>query len=95
MTLESRHEGRFNLGVKKLGGMTIKLVPVRAGLPDRLVLMPGGRTYLAELKTDTGRLRPIQKVVFEKLAAIGHPVYVVAGRDGVDTFLQMLKEDQT
>jgi len=94
MTLESRHEGRFNIGVKRLGGMSVKLVPVRAGLPDRLVLMPGGRTYLAELKTDTGRLRPIQKVVFEKLAAIDHPVYVVAGSNGVDKFLEMIEEDQ-
>ena len=33
-------------GVKKLGGVAYKFVsPGNAGVPDRLIVMPGGRVY--------------------------------------------------
>ncbi len=59
--LESKIEARFNASVRALGGYTIKLAPLQRGIPDRLVMLPGGRMYLVELKTITGRLSPMQR----------------------------------
>ena len=41
--------------VKQHGGLCLKWVcPGWAGVPDRLVLMPGGRVYFVELKRAVG-----------------------------------------
>lgn len=72
-------EGLFRRLCTAAGAITEKLVATRAGMPDRLVLAPGGRVYLVELKTDAGDLRPVQKVWHARAAAIGHPVVVLHG----------------
>lgn len=51
-------------------GQCIKLIGVVSGLPDRLVLMPGGVAVFVELKSNGKRLRPLQlywKNIIEKL----------------------------
>ena len=48
-------------------------------MPDRLVLLPGGRVYLVELKTDTGEVRPAQKVWHDKAATRGTLVVILRG----------------
>ena len=77
--------------VRELGGRAVKLVPVDAGLPDRLVLLPGGRSYLVELKAPGGRLRPIQKVWHERAAAIGHHVVVLRSTEDVEQWIEEVK----
>ena len=58
---ESEIEGRLRDGVKRLGGKAFKFVsPGNAGVPDRLVVLPGGKTIFADLKTDTGKVSTIQ-----------------------------------
>ena len=58
---ESEIEGRLRDGVKRLGGKAFKFVsPGNAGVPDRLVVLPGGKIIFAELKTDTGKVSTIQ-----------------------------------
>lgn len=80
---ESAVEAELGRQVKRLGGIYVKLAPTQAGLPDRLVLMPGGRAYLVELKTAGGRLRPVQKVWHERARQIGHYVQVLHGAEEV------------
>lgn len=80
---EATLEGLFRAEVRRSGGMAIKLAPMEAGIPDRLVISPDGTMYLVELKTETGRLRPIQKVVHDRLTKMGVPVVVLAGRDAI------------
>lgn len=79
MPKESRAETVFIRRVRALGGQSYRIVPVHAGLPDRLVLLPGGVTCLVELKSETGALRPAQVLFHTRAAAIGHKVYVVRG----------------
>lgn len=84
---ESVLERSFNLGVRRLGGITIKLVPLHAGLPDRLVLLPDGQATLVELKADGGILSPSQILWHSRSAAIGHPVTVLTGRAEIEAWL--------
>ncbi len=86
-TLERNIERRFRQGVKDAGGWAIKLVGV-AGLPDRLVLRPGGRVHFVELKRPGGRVSKIQAAVHRKLTRLGMSVTVVTGKEEVDAWLQ-------
>jgi len=63
------------------------------GAPDRLVLLPPGRLYFVELKTNLGALEDSQKIMFARLAARGFPVQVLHGRSEVEAFIEnVLKE---
>lgn len=86
---ESALEQRFNREVKKLGGRSYKVCPEYcAGIPDRMVLLPGGRLYLVELKADDGAVSPIQKVWHERAAELGTTVVVLKGEKEVDQWLK-------
>ena len=91
--LESRVEKVLTLGVKLRGGWAIKLVsPGYAGMPDRLVLLPGGRVIFVELKTEIGRLSPRQRQVHLRLENLGFKVEVLYGMDQVRDFLEGIDE---
>lgn len=90
--LESTIEAKLVRGVKAAGGVAYKFVsPGKAGVPDRIVVLPGGRVIFVELKTDTGRLSPGQRVQLDKLRALGAEAVVVRGSAGVQEFLAMCK----
>ena len=58
---ESEIEARLVRGVKALGGVAYKFVsPGNVGVPDRVVVLPGGRVIFVELKAEGGRLSPMQ-----------------------------------
>lgn len=60
-----------------MNGVAVKLDGALAGMPDYLMLLPGGRCWLVEFKATDGALSPRQIYVHEQLAAIGHPVSVI------------------
>ncbi len=86
--IEASVERRFNELVRARGGYTFKLAPTEAGIPDRLVLLPGGRIFLVELKTTTGRLSRIQGVWHAKAARVGTKVAVLHGRAEVEAWVE-------
>lgn len=86
-TLESKIEKQFALMVKARGGLAIKMVPTIAGIPDRLVLWPGGRLHLVELKTTRGQLRAIQIHRHKQLLEMGHKVVVLRGEADIVDWL--------
>lgn len=64
--------------IKKLGGLSIKLVPLHfIGLPDRLCLLPVGRLFFAEIKTTRMKPRKIQLHVHKKLRDLGFRVEII------------------
>jgi hypothetical protein len=69
--------------------MAIKLAPIVAGTPDRLVIYKG-RMHLVELKTDTGRLSPIQVHWHGLAAGQGVTVVVLRGADEIDEWIGAL-----
>lgn len=85
---ERQLEGFFLKRVRLVGGHTIKLAPTEAGIPDRLVVLPGGRIYLVELKTRTGQLSPVQRHWHEKVARLGVTVQVLYGEDQIISWIR-------
>ena len=62
--------------IRKLGGIAPKFVcPGTNGMPDRIILLPGGRTVFAETKSKGRHPRPLQKAAHRRLRALGFPVY--------------------
>lgn len=89
---ESKLEERLVRGVKRLGGRAYKFVsPGNVGVPDRMIVLPGGRIIFVELKTDQGALSPVQRYQIRQLQQLGATVWVVRGMQGVATTLGHLR----
>jgi hypothetical protein len=80
---ESRVEKVLGWEVKDRGGWAIKLLPSVSGLPDRMVLLPGGRLIFVELKSPTGTVKPHQTVIHDRLRRLGFEVVVLNTTDRV------------
>ena len=64
--------------VRRMGGLAPKFTsPGWAGVPDRLVLLPGGRLAFVEVKAPGQRPRPVQVRRKGQLEALGFRVYVI------------------
>lgn len=86
--LEASLEAYFNRTVRlRLGGRTLKVMPTEKGAPDRMVLLPGGRIYLVELKTEVGRTSAAQDLWHERAADLGTHVWVLHGRAEIDRWI--------
>lgn len=86
---ESTIEARLVREVKKRGGLCYKFTsPGNPGVPDRIVILPGGMTIYVELKTEIGRLAKIQQWQIEELRKRGAEVRVLKGMDQVLAFLE-------
>lgn len=90
--LESRVEKRLTEGVRSLGGKAIKMVPTVAGIPDRLVLLPGGRVFFVELKSPAGKLRRVQEVWLGRLDRLGMNTVVLGSTEEVDRWLKEIRK---
>ena len=67
------------------GGVAIKLNPqVYKGIPDRLVLLPGGAIFFCETKAPTGVISKIQGWWHGILEALGFDVHVPTTRAAVE-----------
>jgi len=86
-------ERKLRTEAKKFGGMAAKFVsPGLDGVPDRLVLLPGGRCGFVELKAPGKKLRPLQEKRKKQLEALGFPVYCI---DGIEQIGGVLNEIQS
>ena len=80
--------------VREAGGLALKFVsPGLAGVPDRLVLLPGGRVAFCEVKAPGKKPRPLQVRRMEQLRALGFRVYVVDGVEKVRELMEDMKKD--
>ena len=74
--------------VMKRGGMCPKLVsPGMSGMPDRLVLLPGGRIAFVELKAPGKTPAKLQKYRHEQLRCLGFQVYVVDSMEKIGVLI--------
>ncbi len=72
-------------------GMCIKLLPfLLNGLPDRLVLLPGGKFYFVETKTPGDGPSKIQIQIHKKLYKLGFNVYIVDSEEKLYNFLKQI-----
>lgn len=60
------------------GGHMLKWVsPGTRGVPDRIVLLPGGYVAFVEFKTPNGRMSSLQDVWQRRLSSLGFRAYVI------------------
>ena len=82
--------------IKSCGGIAIKFVaPGMSGVPDRLVLYPGGRIFFVELKAPGKKATPRQLKVQEQLRGFGFEVFLLDSREAVDEFVNGVKSNGT
>ncbi len=81
---------RKKVSLKK--GLALKLIPAGlAGLPDRLVLMPGGRIFFAELKAPGRKPRALQQYTHRLIENLGFMVFVIDSKESVDCVLKEME----
>jgi hypothetical protein len=87
--LESVVEDALVGGCEALGGFCWKLrMPWFTGVPDRLVLLPGGHVVFVELKRPKGgKLSTRQKIVHGQLRVLGFEVLTLNTVELVSAFL--------
>lgn len=88
-------EKKLREAVKKLGGKALKFSsPYETGYPDRLILMPGGKTYWVELKT-TGK-KPTEKQLLKQneLRSLGFVSEVIDSIETLNNFLIRLENER-
>ncbi len=81
-------ERKLVRAVRDYGGLALKFVsPGMAGVPDRLILLPGGRVVFCEVKAPGEKARPLQVHRMEQLQALGFSVYVVDSEEKIGAML--------
>lgn len=78
MMREKHIEQKLTKTVKNIGGLALKFVsPNFNGVPDRLILLPGGKIAFVELKAPGKKMRALQIKRKGQLEALGFKVYCI------------------
>ncbi|WP_342767380.1 VRR-NUC domain-containing protein [Ammoniphilus oxalaticus] len=76
--------------VREDGAQALKFTsPGTAGMPDRIVLIPGGKIIFVELKKPKQKLRPLQQKRKRDLEKMGFQVEVV---DSIERIEEVCRE---
>ena len=75
---ESEVEKQFVNAVRAVGGQALKFTSQSMnGVPDRLVLLLGGKCAFVEMKAPGKQMRLLQRKRRQQLEALGFPVFCV------------------
>jgi len=86
--LEKEIEMQLARAVRKMGGRAVKFIsPGFDGMPDRLVLLPGGKCGFVEVKAPGKRMRALQRVRHEMLKALGFKAYVLDAKEQIEEII--------
>ena len=86
---EKTIEKKLILAIKDMGGIAPKFMsPGFDGMPDRIVLLPGGRMGFVEVKVPGKVPRPLQEARHRMLRRLGFQVYVL---DMAEQIIQILE----
>lgn len=92
---ESALESRLVREVKRIGGIAPKWVsPGNRGVPDRLVILPNGKTVYVEMKAPGKPLKPLQEKWAKTLSKLGHTVYTIDSNERIDRFIAKVMLDE-
>ena len=93
--LEKDVEKKLREMVEKLGGKCLKWVcPGWSGVPDRILLLPGGKVFFVETKRPKGsKVAALQKWWRKTLIALGFTVWHVYDTDQIETVRILLFDE--
>ena len=87
--IEKRIEQALKKAVEKRGGIAWKYIaPAKRGVPDRIVLMPGGKIWFIELKAPGKRPTAIQLKRKAQIESMGFMVRIIDSLEAVDRFIE-------
>jgi hypothetical protein len=79
--------------VKAAEGRAYKFVsPGNTGVPDRLVLLPGGKAVFVELKAPGKEPTKMQLLQHRRIRSLGFTVLVIDNKEKVDEFMNQHEE---
>ena len=85
-------EQKLVIAARAIGGIAPKLVsPGFDGMPDRMVLLPGGHIAFAEIKAPGKKPRPLQLSRHRLLRRLGFRVYVIDDSDQIGGILDEIR----
>ncbi|MCR5487089.1 MAG: VRR-NUC domain-containing protein [Lachnospiraceae bacterium] len=91
---EKTIEQKLVRATKAVGGIAPKLVsPGFDGMPDRLIILPGGRIGFVEVKAPGKKPRPLQISRHDLLRRLGCRVYVLDDTGQIETILREIGGD--
>ncbi len=91
---EKTIEQKLVSAAKAAGGMAPKFVsPGFDGMPDRIVILPGGRVGFVEVKAPGKKPRPLQVSRHKLLRKLGCRVYVLDDEKQIEMILREIGGD--
>ena len=91
---EKHIEQELATRTKAMEGIAPKFTsPGFDGMPDRLVLLPGGRMGFVELKAPGKKPRALQLARHRLLRRLGFKVYVIDGIEQIDSVLEEIDHE--
>ena len=89
---EKQIEQKLVRAVKNIGGIAPKFVsPGFDGMPDRIVLLPGGHIGFVEVKAPGEKPRPLQLARHGLLRRLGFKVYVLDDEQQIGGILDEIR----
>ena len=89
---EATIERKLVSAAKLRGGICPKFVsPGFDGVPDRIVLLPGGKIGFVEVKAPREKPRPLQLARHNRLRQLGFKVYILDGTDQIGEIVYEIK----
>ena len=89
---ENEVEKAFVDAVSDAGGRALKFTSqTMNGVPDRLVLLLGGKCAFVELKAPGKQMRPLQRKRRPQLEALGFPVFCVDKIEQIQPVIKALQ----
>ena len=93
MAEEKFTEQKLVRAVKTMGGLALKFItPGYNGVPDRIILLAGGKAAFVELKAKGKKMRPLQVKRKRELESLGFSVYCI---DNVNQIGEVLSAIQS
>lgn len=95
MKSEKQIESYLKKKVIEAGGLCYKWTsPGTAGVPDRIIIMPKGKIYFAELKAEGKRnnLSTLQRAFLAKLIIFDCKIEILASYEDVDKFIKKIEK---
>ena len=92
---EKTVESKFTSAVKAKGGLAVKFTsPGLNGMPDRLVMFPGGRIAFVEVKAPGETPRPLQRSRLKLLRRLGFKAFVLDNTSDIPKIIEEVMQNE-
>lgn len=92
---EKTVESKFTSAVKAKGGLAVKFTsPGFNGMPDRLVMFPGGRIGFVEVKAPGETPRPLQRSRLKLLRRLGFKAFVLDNTSDIPKIIEEVMQNE-